>query len=203
MLSFTNILRCQRRIIESPVRIFIRNLHRDPIPVAWEKPQIGWTKLNFDGSCKDSAGKASIGGVFRNYEAFLFLLGYAESIGRTTSMISELAALRRGLELVLENGWGNVWLEGDSKSLVDIILKRKLVRCKEAQRQVSYINLIIPELKNCLVTHVFREGNRAADKLARIAYQLQKPKIWRHIPPDTILQILHENAEGKIVFRGR
>ena len=101
---------------------------------------------------------------------------------------------------MLENGWGNVWLEGDSKSLVDIIVKRKLVRCKEAQRQVSYINLIIPELKNCLVTHVFREGNRAADKLARIAYQLQKPKIWRHIPPDTILQILHENAEVRLFF---
>ncbi|KAL9383992.1 hypothetical protein Peur_024315 [Populus x canadensis] len=82
-------------------------------------------------------------------------------IGRTTSMIAELAALRRGLELVLENGWSNVWLEGDSKSLVDIILKSKIVRCKEAQRQVSCINLISPELKNCLATHVFREGNKS------------------------------------------
>ncbi|KAF9672258.1 hypothetical protein SADUNF_Sadunf11G0022500 [Salix dunnii] len=126
MLSFTNILRCQRRRIESPVRIFIRNLHRDPVPMPWEKPHIGWTKLNFDGSCKDSAGKASFGGVFRNHEAE-FILCYAESIGRTTIVIAELAALQRGLELVLENGWSNVWLEGDSKSLVDINVEKKLV----------------------------------------------------------------------------
>jgi len=202
MLSFTNISRCQIRILQSPVRSFIRNLHRRPIPVSWKKPQIGWTKLNFDGSCKGTAGKASIGGVFRNHEAE-FLLGYAESIGGTTSTIAELAALRRGLELVLENGWSNVWLEGDSKSLVDIIVKRKQVRCKEAQRQVSHINLIMPELQNCIVTHVFREGNRAADKLARIGHQLQKPKIWRDIPPDDILRIVHEDAKGKIVFRRR
>ncbi|KAB5533929.1 hypothetical protein DKX38_017015 [Salix brachista] len=39
-----------------------------------------------------------------------FILCYAESIGRTTIMIAELAALQRGLELVLENGWSNVWL---------------------------------------------------------------------------------------------
>lgn len=202
LLSFTNLLRCQRRVIENPVRVFVRKLHRDPIPVSWEKPQIGWTKLNFDGSCKGSAGKGSIGGVFRNHEAE-FLLGYAESIGRTNSTIAESAALRRGLELVLENGWNNVWLEGDSKSLVEIIVKRRAVKCKEVQKHISHINLIMPELKNCIVTHVYREGNRAADKLARIGHQLEKPKIWRHIPPDDLLRIVHEDAEGKIYFRKR
>ncbi|KAF9683489.1 hypothetical protein SADUNF_Sadunf04G0018900 [Salix dunnii] len=195
MLSFTNISRCQTRILERPARGFIRNLHRGDIPVSWKRPQIGWTKLNFDGSCKGAAGEASIGGLFRNHKAE-FLLGYAESIGTTTSTVAELAALRRGLELVLENGWSNVWLEGDSKSSVDIILKRQRVRSKEAQRQVSRINLIMPELENCVLTHVFREGNRAADKLASIGHQMQKPKIWRHIPPDDILWILQEDAKG-------
>ncbi|KAG5246863.1 Ribonuclease protein [Salix suchowensis] len=202
MLSFANISRCQIRKLETPARGFIRNLHRGPIPVSWKRPRIGWTKLNFDGSCKGKAGEASIGGLFRNHEAE-FLLGYAESIGRATSTVAELAALRRGLELVLENGWSNVWLEGDSKSLVDIIVKRRRVRCKEAQKQVRRINLIMPELENCVVTHVFREGNRAADKLASIGHQLQKPKIWRHIPPDDILQIVEEDAKGMIVFRRR
>ncbi|KAJ6706954.1 hypothetical protein OIU85_027321 [Salix viminalis] len=151
----------------NPSPWFHQELARGPIPVSWKRPRIGWTKLNFDGSCKGKAGEASIGGLFRNHEAE-FLLGYAESIGRATSTAAELAALRRGLELVLENGWSNVWLEGDSKSLVDIIVKRRRVRCKEAQKQVSRINLIMPELENCVVTHVFREGNRAADKLASI-----------------------------------
>ncbi|PQQ07240.1 uncharacterized protein Pyn_15392 [Prunus yedoensis var. nudiflora] len=86
-----------------------RSLHKAPIPVTWEKPKIGWTKLNFDVSSKGKAGKASIGGLFRNHKAD-FSLGYAEPIGRANSMIAELAAVRRGLELVLENRWSNVWL---------------------------------------------------------------------------------------------
>ncbi|KAK6932466.1 Ribonuclease H domain [Dillenia turbinata] len=58
---------------------------------------MGWRKLNFDGSSKARLGKASIGGVFRDHNAE-FLLGYAESIGRTSSTVAELIALREGNE---------------------------------------------------------------------------------------------------------
>ena len=90
-----------------------------------EKPEIVWTRLNFDGSCKGTRGN---GGVLRNDNAE-FLLGYAESIRRTTGTIAELATFRRGLELVLENGWTDVWLEGDAKTLVDIIVQMRKVKC--------------------------------------------------------------------------
>ncbi|KAK2977099.1 hypothetical protein RJ640_017623 [Escallonia rubra] len=192
MLSFLKILRGQR-LIENPTRVLVRSWHKEPIKVAWGKPEIGWTKLNFDGSCKCKTGKASIGGVFRNHEAE-FLLGYAESIGRTNSTIAEFAALQRGLELVLENGWNNVWLEGDSKTLVDVISQKRTVRCAEVERHVSHINLMLPALDKCIVTHIFREGNRAADKFAQIGHLLKKPQIWHH-PPDEVLRILHEDAE--------
>ncbi|OMO65024.1 Equilibrative nucleoside transporter [Corchorus olitorius] len=170
------------------------NLHKEPIPVSWERPEIGWTKLNFDGSCKGRACKGSIGGVFRNHKAE-FLLGYAEPIGRTNSVIAELAALRRGLDLVLENGYTNVWLESDAKTLVDIIVQKRQVKNAELGRHLHHINLIIPEINNCIVTHIYREGNRAADKLAQIGHQLQKPQIWWHIPPNEVLRIMHEDAE--------
>ncbi|WRX27866.1 hypothetical protein QQP08_020353, partial [Theobroma cacao] len=42
------------------------------------------------------------------------------------------------------------------------------------------------------------EGNRAADKLAQIGHQLKKPQIWWHIPPNEVLPIVHEDAEGEI-----
>lgn len=203
MLSITNILRCQKPITKQiSVRILIRNWHKEAIPVSWEKPEKGWTKLNFDGSSKGKANKASIGGVFRNHKAE-FILGYAESIGRANSTIAELAALRRGLELVLENGWNDVWLEGDAKTLIDIIAKRRQVKSSEVQRHVSDINLIILELDNCLVTHVYREGNRAADKFAQIGHHMKKPGIWRNVPPDELLAIMKEDAEGKTVLRLR
>ncbi|KAB1227763.1 hypothetical protein CJ030_MR1G028910 [Morella rubra] len=197
-----NTLRPCQRLMQNQVRLLLRSWHKEAIPVAWEKPEVGWTKLNFDGSSKGKAGKASIGGVFRNHKAE-FLLGYAESIGTASSTIAEVAALRRGLELVLENGWNDVWLEGDYKTLIDIIVKRRQVKSAEMQRHVSDINLIIPELKNCRVTHVYREGNRAADKLAQIGHRLDKPRVWRHTPPDEVVDIVHEDAEGKVVLRRR
>ncbi|KAJ7946890.1 Ribonuclease H [Quillaja saponaria] len=191
-----------QNIIQNPVCIFIRRWHKEPIPVTWEKPDIGWTKLNFDGSCKGRKWKASIGGVVRNHKAE-FLLGYAESIGHANSTIAEITALRRGLELVLENGWNDVWLEGDAKTLVDIISRRRQVRCMEVQRHLSHVNSIIPEFNNCIVTHVYREGNRAADKFAQMGHQLKKPTIWRLIPPEEVLSIVDEDAQGKIVLRRR
>ncbi|KAM1008699.1 hypothetical protein ACFX2A_005208 [Malus domestica] len=201
MLAFNKILRFEKLIQQRPVCLF-GSLHKESIPVSWEKPKIGWTKLNFDGSSKPEVGKASIGGLFRNHKAE-FLLGYAESIGKANSIIAELAALRRGLELVLENGWSDVWLEGDAKTLLQIIAQRRQIRCAEAQGQISHINLIIPEINNCVLTHIYREGNRAADKFAKLGHCSGKPQIWQHIPPDEVLSIMQEDAEGKIVFRGK
>ncbi|KAI3409303.1 uncharacterized protein J3R85_019543 [Psidium guajava] len=116
----------QRLIQSCQLSVFNRSSHKKSIPVSWEKPELGWTKLNFDGSLRGRTGKASIGGVFRDHRAE-FLLGYSEPIGRTTSTIAELAALRRGLDLVLQNGWSNVWLEGDAKTLVEIISQKRRV----------------------------------------------------------------------------
>ncbi|KAK4733224.1 hypothetical protein R3W88_007485 [Solanum pinnatisectum] len=205
MLYISRILRYQRVIHQKPFQLLLRNWHKESsnlIPVSWQKPKIGWTKLNFDGSCKCKTGKSSIGGIFRNHEAE-FLLGYAESIGKSNSTIAELAALTRGLELILENGWEEVWLEGDSKSLVEVIVQKRVVRCVEVQKQINCINLLIPKIKSCIVTHVFREGNRAADKFAQLGHHLKKPQIWRNDPPKHLLRIVNEDAEGKTFFRTR
>ena len=203
-MNISRLVRCDS-IIQNPsaIRLFlVRNFHKEPIPVAWEKPKAGWTKLNFDGSLKSKTGKASIGGVFRDHNAE-FLLGYAESIGKTTSTMAELVALRRGLELILENRWRDVWLEGDAKALVDIIMEGRPVKSVEAKRHVDDINAIIKELDNWTFTHIYREGNRAADKLAQMGHCLQKPHIWRDMPPDEVLTIVNEDAKGKIVLRKR
>lgn len=121
MLAFTNLWRCQ--ILASTTTkpssfLVLRNYCKEPIPVTWEKPRVGWTKLNFDGSSKGKSGKASIGGVIRNHKAE-FLLGFVESTGEANSTIAKVTDLRRGLEFVLENGWSSSrmawrWCQGNS-----------------------------------------------------------------------------------------
>ncbi|KAL1560154.1 hypothetical protein AAHA92_10406 [Salvia divinorum] len=179
-----------------------RSFHKEGINVMWEKPQIGWTKLNYDGSCKCKTGKCSIGGIFRDERAG-FVLGYAQSIGESNSTIAELAALVRGLEIALENGWAHVCLEGDSKSLIDIIGRKREAKCRQVQSHVERVNYIIPQFERCVVRHTYREGNRAADRFAQMGHSLKKPQIWRHIPPNEVMRILEQDAQGKTFLRRR
>lgn len=147
-----------------------------------------------------SPGRASIGGVLRDHQA-QFLLGYAEPIGRANSTIAELTALSKGLELVLENGWKDVWLEGDAKGLIEIIVGKKKAKCVEARSQFRYINSLILDLNNCKVSHIYREGNRVANRFASIGHRYKKLEVWRDIPPLETLDMMREDAEGKISFR--
>jgi hypothetical protein len=71
VLIMLHILRCQKQV-QCPVCKLIRYIHKESIPVTWKKPKNRWTKLNFDGSCKGTSGKASIGGVVRNHKAEFF-----------------------------------------------------------------------------------------------------------------------------------
>lgn len=188
--------------VSRPFLITARKWHKEAMKVRWEKPETGWTKLNYDGSCKYKTGKSSIGGIFRDDRAG-FVLGYAESIGQSNSTIAEVAALVRGLEIALDNGWTQVWLEGDSKSVVDIIAHKREARCKRVQNHVERINIIIPQIEKYLLTHTYREGNRAADKFAQMGHHLKHPQIWRQLPPNQLLRIVTEDAQGKTFLRRR
>lgn len=96
----------------------------------WTKPEAGQLKLNFDGSCKgESKSKCAIGGVYRDHKG-RFVLGYAGRIHEATSSVTELVALKRGLELALENGWRDISIEGDFKTAIDIIASRARFRAR-------------------------------------------------------------------------
>lgn len=204
MFSLNNIVRCGPSKINGIRSLLARQWHNEAIRVAWTRPEIGWTKLNFDGSSKGkkSPGRGSIGGVLRDHEA-QFLLGYAEPIGRANSAMAELSALEKGLELVIENGWKDVWVEGDAKGLVEIIVENREVKCVEARSRFRYINSMILDLDNCMVSHVYREGNKVAHSFASIGHRYKKLEIWRDIPPLQTLEMMRQDAEGKITFRKR
>ncbi|OEL30468.1 hypothetical protein BAE44_0008511 [Dichanthelium oligosanthes] len=162
----------------------------------WRKPEAGRLKLNFDGSSKHASRRASIGGVYRDHEGG-FVLGYAERIGTATSSVAELAALRRGLELAVANGWRSVWIEGDAKTVVDVVRSRARVRAEEDRRLCGEIEALLPLLDDMTVSHVRREGNRVAHGFAKLGHGAARPKVWRDVPPDEVLRFLQRDAEGK------
>ncbi|CAN6200740.1 unnamed protein product [Urochloa humidicola] len=163
---------------------------------AWRKPEAGRLKLNFDGSSKHASRRASIGGVYRDHEG-AFVLGYAERIGTATSSVAELAALRRGLELAVANGWRSVWIEGDAMTVVDVVRSRARVRAHEDRRLCGEIEELLPMIDDMTVSHVRREGNRVAHGFAKLGHGAARPRVWRDVPPDEVQRFLRRDAEGK------
>jgi hypothetical protein len=175
-----------------------RSIHAGESANTWRKPDAGRLKLNFDGSSKHTSRRASIGGVYRDHEGG-FVLGYAERIGKATSSVAELAALRRGLELALENGWLNISIEGDAKTVVDVVRNRVLIRAEEDLRQCEEIAALLPLLDDggMAVSHVRRAGNRVAHGFAKLGHGVARPRVWRGVPPDEVLRYLQRDADGK------
>ncbi|XP_048544388.1 uncharacterized protein LOC125523394 [Triticum urartu] len=170
-------------------------------PSKWRKPEAGRLKLNFDGSSRHASQSASIGGVYRDHKGE-FVLGYAEPIGAATSSVAELAALRRGLELALENGWSGVWVEGDDLSAVEAARgshrRPRLGRAEEDLRLWKEIAELLPLLGDDMaVSHVRRGGNRVAHGFAKLGHSVPRPRVWRGVPPAEVLKYLQRDAGRK------
>ena len=61
--------------------------------IRWERPLIGWKKLNTDGSKLGSNGRTGCGGVVRD-EHGRWLSGFTEHIGSASSFVAEMWGLR-------------------------------------------------------------------------------------------------------------
>ena len=81
--------------------------------VRWEKPPLGWCKLNTDGASFGNPGRARGGGVIRDSEG-RWLRGFARSIGFTTSITAKFWALRDGLLQAVQIGVQNLVIELDA-----------------------------------------------------------------------------------------
>ena len=135
------------------------------VEVGWEKPPMGWVKLNTDGSAIGSTGRAGGGGAIRNHEG-QWLKGYARPLGGSNSCMAELWALRDGLLLAKEMGLNNLIIEMDALSVVllmnnnsaNLLMEPLLTDCRN----------LLSEIPNKQIVHIYREANQCADALAKL-----------------------------------
>ncbi|XP_057958688.1 uncharacterized protein LOC131151460 [Malania oleifera] len=132
--------------------------------VSWRKPQIGSVKLNADSSCRGNLGTCGGGGVIRGCCGD-FLGAFSSFFGYGSNNKAELRALTEGVQMCKDLGYMNVEIECDSNVVVDWVLSRNCIVWylwdfrEELLEALSMINFII--------AHQFKEGNMAADFLAR------------------------------------
>ena len=92
------------------------------IQVQWYAPPDNWFKPNSDGSSMGNPGRAIGGGLIRDSKGE-WVSGYARAIEFSTSVATELWALRDGINLRIDLNLENVIIELDAKLVVDLLMK--------------------------------------------------------------------------------
>jgi ribonuclease HI len=146
------------------------------IPVSWKAPMAPWTKVNTDGSVIDTA--TACGAIFRDFMG-AYKGGFSSKLEHSTVLHAELMGIILAMEMALEKGWLRLWVESDSQvavraskdhSIVPWNLQNRWHNCLSCQMQL-------------LFSHVYREGNSCADKLAAHGHVITGFLWWDVIPP--------------------
>ncbi|PNY01473.1 ribonuclease H [Trifolium pratense] len=87
------------------------------------------------------------------------------SLGVASAYFSELCGARSAIEIAYSKNWLNIWLETDSSLVVSAFKNpTKSVACSLRNRWNNVLFMITQ--MNCIVTHIYREGNQVADLIA-------------------------------------
>ncbi|KAL2227921.1 UNVERIFIED_CONTAM: hypothetical protein Sindi_1771800 [Sesamum indicum] len=147
---------------------------RAPRVVRWSTPTPAWVKLNLDGSSLGNPGLVAAAGIIR-VEIGQVHLAYQFALGTATSVVSELTAVWRGLELARAHSLAPTVVEVDATVVLQLLQSRV-----SGMWEVQHLIMRIVQLQQELgldVRHVFREVNGAADYLAKDAASRQLTRV--------------------------
>ncbi|CAJ2651412.1 unnamed protein product [Trifolium pratense] len=147
--------------------------------VIWQPPILNWIKCNCDGASLGNPGISACGGLFRDANSS-FLGAFAFNIGISNSLNAELIGAMIAIETAASKGWSYLWLESDSMLVVLAFSSAKIVPWALRNRWDNCVTLL--SNMNFYVSHIYREGNHCADKLANIGLSLHGLTWWNHIP---------------------
>ena len=123
--------------------------------------------IYIDGACRGNPGPAGIGVVIqKNGETIKEI---SKSIGEGTNNIAEYSALIQALEEALEKKAGSVQIYTDSELVYKQIMGEYKVKHPNVQGLFLKAKLLMTQFKDIKITHVLREKNKQADKLATAA----------------------------------
>ena len=169
------------------------------IPVVWMPPTEEWVKLNVDGSCDQASGKITAGGVLRNHLTE-WLTGFVMNKGVGNALKAELWGIFEGISLAWRSGFRCVIVETDSLDAVKLISQDSTSNHPLYSIIQSCKSLIAADW-DCRVKHVFREGNRLADSLARLGHDFGYGIHFYDDPPPAIASVFAADVRGLVCAR--
>ena len=131
----------------------------------WNKPPVGWHKLNTDGASFGNLGNACRGGIIRDSKR-KWVRGFLRSIGYATSIVAEVWALRDGLKLAFSIEIQNLIVELDAKVIVELFKSNNCTN-RIFSPIIDDCRSLLDRFHQVCIEHVYWEGNKGTDALAR------------------------------------
>ncbi|KAL6276567.1 hypothetical protein ACE6H2_020168 [Prunus campanulata] len=136
----------------------------------WQAPLLGTCKVNTDGGRNNTTGMIGAGGLLRDADG-AWLKGFTGNLGVGSILEAELWGIFWGLSLAWDAGVRDVVIECDSSIAVDLI-NNPTGANHPLYNIINCCKLKIHGDWNCVVQHIYREMNTAADALAAMCADL-------------------------------
>jgi ribonuclease HI len=168
------------------------------IPVCWTPPPIPWIKVNTDGSFR-SPNTGGFGGIFRDSESN-FMGAFAFNVEVPSAIDAKILAIMEAIRVALVKRWTHVWIETDSTLVIKYFNSPSLIPWR---LKIAWLNCIhLARQINIRISHIFREGNTIADKLANYG-AVNEGSIWWRMLPGFLRPSFGNDLESRISYRFR
>jgi len=124
-------------------------------------------RASIDGAARGNPGPAGAG-VYVEAERDRPVLEFYEPLGRTTNNVAEYRALLLALERAEEAGADEVEIRSDSRLLVEQMRGKFKIRAEHLKPLLSEAVLRAKRFRSFSITHIPRENNTRADRLANL-----------------------------------
>jgi ribonuclease HI len=105
----------------------------------------------------------------------------------------------RAIEVAHSMNLNNLWLESDSELVVHAFKNINFMVVWNIRNRWHNDKLLLSHM-NCIVSHIYREGNQVADTLANYGCSLSSLTCWHYVP-DFVKDSFVKNILGILSFR--
>ncbi|KAK1312281.1 hypothetical protein QJS10_CPA07g00271 [Acorus calamus] len=163
--------------------------------VTWMPPNPGWCKVNSDASLIRESGWAGLGFLIRDQHSN-FVAGAAFRVEILDDIsILELKAADEGLNRAVELRFQRVWCETDSQAVVEWI-RGNGNPSSTVTPILNHIFANVSKLEDFSISHIHREGNKAADLLASLNPDMGVMEIKPNNMPPKLQKAIDSDKEG-------
>ena len=166
-----------------------------PSQIIWCPPSQGLVKINCDGATFKDQNKSGIGVVIRD-ENGMVLASMAKQLPQLyTALETEAMVASTTLSFATQVGFHSGILELDSMVLATALIKNSTYLSTDGLL-MDDIRFNATFFNQLLYSHVKREGNKVAHKLARHAFCISDFLVWMEDVPPPIRSVVQDDIVG-------